>query len=99
MQRVLDEIAFVKATTLTRDQVARIRDSLLRDLERNSEDNRYLLRQIARRYEDGDTGDVAALENLPERIATLTGDAIQQAARTYLNTDNYVKVTLLPESR
>jgi predicted Zn-dependent peptidase len=42
---------------------------------------------------------VAAVGNLPDRIAALTGDAIQQAARTYLNTGNYVKVTLMPEKR
>jgi predicted Zn-dependent peptidase len=36
---------------------------------------------------------------LPERITALTGDAIQQAARTYLDTMNYVKVTLMPESK
>ena len=42
---------------------------------------------------------VSAIESLPEQIAALTGDAIQQAARTYLNTENYVKVTLMPETK
>ena len=81
------------------DQMALIRDALLREFERNSQDNGYLLNQIARRYEDGDAADVAAVDNLPEQIAALTGDAIQQAAQTYLNTGNYVKVTLMPETK
>ena len=70
-----------------RDQMALIREALLREFERNSQDNGYLLNQIARRYEDGDAANVAAVDNLPEQIAALTGDAIQQAAQTYLDTD------------
>jgi zinc protease len=99
VQRVFDEIGFVKATPLSPDQVARIRESLVREFERNSQDNGYLLNQISRRYENGDAADVAAVDNLPDRIATLTGDAIQQAAQTYLNVGNYVKVTLVPETK
>jgi len=97
VQRVFEEIAFIKATPLSPNQVALIRTSLLRDFERNSQDNGYLLRQILRRYEDGDVEDDGAGANVPEQIAALTGEAVVQAAKTYLNTANYVKVTLMPE--
>jgi zinc protease len=99
VQRVFEEIAFVKNTPLSSEQVGLMRDALLRDFERNSQDNSYFLNQIARRYEDGDAADVAAVDNLPQRIAALTGDAVQQAAQTYLNTANYVKVTLMPATK
>jgi zinc protease len=99
VQRVFEEIAFVKTTPLSQDQVALIREGLLREFERNSQDNGYLLNQISRRYEDGDAADVAAVDNLPARIAALTGDAIRLAAQTYLDTGNYVKVTLMPETK
>jgi predicted Zn-dependent peptidase len=79
--------------------VARIREAMLREFERNSQDNRYLLNQVARKYEEGEAADVAAAVNLPERIAALTGDQIEQAAKTYLNMQNYVKVTLVPEKK
>jgi predicted Zn-dependent peptidase len=36
---------------------------------------------------------------MPDRIAALTGAAIQRAAQTYLNTGNYVKVTRMPETK
>ena len=36
---------------------------------------------------------------LPDRIDTLTDDAIRQAAQRYLNTGNYVKVTLMPAAK
>ena len=58
-----------------------------------------MLNQIARRYEDGDPEGVGNVFNLPDQIAALTGAAIQQAAQTYLNTENYVKVTLMPETK
>ena len=99
VQRVFDEIAFVKATPLSSNQVSLIREGLVREFQRNSEDNGYYLNQIARRYADGEAANLAAIDNLPQRIAALTGDAIQRAAQSYLNTENYVKVTLMPEGK
>src|SRR5262249_44828609 len=54
VQRVFDEVSFVRTTRLTPDQMTRLRDGLLRDYESNSQDNRYALDQIVRHYEDGD---------------------------------------------
>ena len=68
-----------------------------REFERNSEDNGYVLNQIARRYADGDTANLSSIVDLQDRIAALTGEEIQEAARTYLNMKSYVKVTLMPE--
>jgi zinc protease len=99
VQRVFQEIEFVKATPLSSEQVTIIRDVLLREFEVNSQDNGYLLNQISQRYEDGEAADVAAVGNVPAQIAALTGDAVRQAAQTYLNSGNYVKVTLMPEKK
>jgi predicted Zn-dependent peptidase len=99
VQRVFEEIETVRTTTLSPNQVARVRESLLRDFERNSEDNGYLLGQILRRYTDGSLANGAAVDSEPDQIAALTGVAIQQAAETYLNTGHYVKVTLMPETK
>ena len=99
VQRVFDEIRFVKTTSLTSGQVTRIRTALARDFEQDSQSNGYLLNQIARRYEDGDAASVARVVNLPGQIQALTGEAIEQAARTYLDTNRYVKVTQMPEAK
>jgi zinc protease len=99
VQRVFEEIAFVKAMSIAPDHVASIREALLREFERNTEDNGFLLSQISRRYEDGDIVNGAAVYDVRPQIAALTGAAIQQAAQTYLNTGNYVKVTLMPETK
>src|SRR4030095_10124801 len=53
-QRVFDEIRFVKDTALTAEQMRRLRALLVRDFEQDSQENGYLLNQIARRYSDGD---------------------------------------------
>jgi zinc protease len=99
VQRVFEEIAFVRDTLLSPDQMAMMREGLLRELETNSQDNGYLLNQISRRYEDHDAAAIAAGDDLPTQITTLTGRAIQRAAQTYLNTGNYVKVTRMPETK
>jgi zinc protease len=99
VQRVFEEIEFVKRTSFSPGQVIRIRDALTRDFEQDSQDNGYLLNEIARRYEEGDAEHVAAAVDRRARIAALTGDAIQDAARTYLDTSNYVKVTMMPQGK
>src|SRR5207247_11104607 len=55
VRRVFDEIASLKARPLSATQMAFIHENLLRDFERNSQDNRYFLTEIARRYKTGDT--------------------------------------------
>ena len=98
VQRVFEEIESIRTMRFSAGQMTLIRDNLLRELERNSEDNGYLLGEISRRYAEGASTSVGA-DSLRAPIAALTADAIQQAAQTYLNTGNYVKVTLVPETR
>jgi zinc protease len=98
VQRVWDEIRFVRDTALSPDQVNRIRAALMRQFEQDSQNNGYLLNQIARHYEDGDPQGASVIVDLPQRIGRLTGDEIQGAARTYLDTANYVSVVLMPET-
>jgi zinc protease len=74
-----------------------IRENLLRDFEQNSQDNGYFLNEIARRYKNGDTANLAAISNVPDRIKMLTSGELYEAAQTYLDTDRYVKVILMPE--
>jgi zinc protease len=97
VQRVFDEIDFVKRSTGL--QMDRIRTALSRDYDENSQDNGYLLNQIVRRYDDGNPDDVASVFNVPDQIGALTAGQIRQAAQTYLDTENYVRVTLMPETK
>jgi zinc protease len=99
VQRVLDEIGFVRNSMLSPGQVTAIRGVLRRELDRNSQDNGYFLGQISRRYQDRDAANVGAVDKLTEQIAALSGDMLQEAATSYLNLRNYVKVTQVPETK
>src|SRR5205814_2022266 len=50
VQQVWQEIAFVRNLRLGEQQMALIRETLLRDFERDSQDNGYLLNNLARDY-------------------------------------------------
>ncbi|MDH4064994.1 MAG: insulinase family protein, partial [Acidobacteriota bacterium] len=99
VQRVFQEIRSARNMTLTPDQMTRVRDVLLRELDKSRQENGYLLNEIARRYEDGDAASLTAVDQEPAEIAALSADAIQQSAMRYFDTDNYVQVTLMPEGK
>jgi zinc protease len=99
VQRVFEEIRYVRDLSFSRDQVSRIRAAMQREFEQNAQNNGYLLNQISARYENGDGSDVGAVMSLPDRIQQLTGAEIHEAAVKYLDLDNYVKVTLMPEGK
>jgi zinc protease len=76
-------------------QVADAREALVRDFETNSQRNDYLLNRILFKYEYGE--DVNDVFNMRQYYDQLTAPMLRDAARTYLNTNRYVEVTLLPE--
>jgi len=97
VKHVFDEIAKMKAGGPTADQVNAVRETLLRDFETNSTDNGYLLTNIAIRYEYGEN--LKDFFTIPDLYRALTPASIQEAAKTYFNTGNYVKVTLFPAKK
>jgi zinc protease len=97
VRRMFAEIASLQARPVSATQMAFIHENLLRDFEQNSQDNGYFLNEIARRYKNGDTANLAAISNVPDRIKMLTAGDLYEAAQTYLDTDRYVKVILMPE--
>jgi zinc protease len=94
--RVFEEIENVKGTYISREWLGRIRDVLLREYQDNIQQNGYLLNQIVRHYADGGSPEVAPIAKITDQIGALTGESIRDAARTYLKTSDYVKVTLMP---
>jgi zinc protease len=78
-------------------QVADVRAALLRDFETNSQRNDYLLNRILFKYEYSE--DVKDVFSMRQFYDQLTAPVLRDAARTYLNTNRYVEVTLLPETR
>jgi len=94
---VFQEIEKLKTNGPTEKQVNDEKEALLREFETSSKLNNYLLNQIALRYQAGE--DAVGIWKIPEYYKKIDGVMIQQAAKTYLNTTNYIRVTLLPERK
>ena len=74
-----------------------MKETFLRDFEQSTKNNGYMLNQISLRYEYGE--DMATFMAIPDLYRKLTPAAVQDAAKTYLDINNYVRVTLLPEKK
>jgi predicted Zn-dependent peptidase len=82
--------------TLSDTYVSDVREAMLREYETDSKENRYLVEQLSRRYEDGENA--RGILEMPAIYKRLSASTIQDAARTFLDTRNYVRVTLVPET-
>jgi zinc protease len=95
VKAVFREIENIKVNGPTEKQVNDAREAQLRDLETNMKLNNYLLTQIYFKYQQNE--DLKDFFSLPEHYKKLSAAMIHDAARNYLNTGNYVQVTLFPE--
>src|SRR5688572_4424741 len=97
IKRVFEEIEKLKKDGPTEKELTDQKEKLLREFETSSKQNRYLLNQIALRFYHGE--DPAGIWLLPEFYKKLDAAAIKEAAKSYLNTSSYVKVSLFPEKK
>lgn len=97
VKAVFGDIAAIRANGPTEKQVNDVREQLLRDFETNIKLNNYLVTQIYFKYLYGE--DLKTFFEMPETLKKLTPAVIQEAAKAYLNPENYVQVTLLPEAK
>ncbi|HEV8426982.1 MAG TPA: insulinase family protein [Pyrinomonadaceae bacterium] len=97
IKRVFEEIEKFKADGPTEKQLNDEKEALLREFETNSKQNGYLLNQIALRFTNEE--DPAGLWLIPDLYRKLDAATIKDAAKLYLNTQSYVKVTLFPEKK
>ncbi len=86
-----------KTTGPSEGQLADVRAALLRDLETDSQQNGFVLRQLAYAYEYGE--EIPDLSKMRASYDLLTSATVREAARTYLDTTRYVKVVLMPEGQ
>jgi zinc protease len=97
--RVFEEIESVKGTYISREWLGRIRDVLLREYQDNIQENGYILNLISSHYANGGSPDIAPIGKMTDLIGNLTGSQITDAARNYLKTSDYVRVTLMPAGK
>ena len=97
IKRVFQEIELLKTNGPSDKQLSDEKEALLREFETNSKLNNFLLTQISARYQNGE--DPAGVWRITEFYNKIDKAMIQQAAKTYLNTNAYVEVMLFPEKK
>ena len=97
VKRLFLEISRMRMDELSEPYLRGVREALVREHETDSHENRWAVGRITDAYENGDDVREALGESPVNR--TLTPAMIQQAALAYLDTRNYVRVTLVPEKK
>ncbi len=97
LKAVFREIETIKKNGPTEKQVNDAREAQVRELETSMKQNSYLLTQIYLKYQQNE--DLKDFFNLPGFYKKLTATMIRDAARNFLNSKNYVEVTLYPEKQ
>lgn len=96
VRTIFEEIDTMKTAGPGVDDVRDTRQALIRAHETRLERNNFWLGQLTATYRRGEAG-AANILSYPASVEALTSAAIQEAAQRYLDTDNYVHVTLMPE--
>ena len=97
VKRLFLEIGRVRMDQLSENYIRGVREALVREFETDSRENRWVTARLTDAFENGDDPQEAL--NEPPVHRTLTPAMIQEAARRYLDTRNYVRVTLVPEKK
>jgi zinc protease len=95
VQAVLAEIDTLRERGPRDQDLAKVKETELRERETALRQNRYWLAQIA--FHDQHGEDPAVIADPRGDADLLTAEAIRNAARRYLDPGQYVRVTLLPE--
>ena len=94
--RVFEEISKLKVDGPTEQEVSDAVEQSVRSWETSMESNSFLLGQILFKYRDDK--DMRELFEADDANRALTVSQVHDAARLYLNMENYVKVVLMPEA-
>ena len=90
------EIEKLKESGPTEQEVANIKAQMRRSYETNSRENGYWLSRLVSVYQN--EGDPDEVDDYLESVDALTVEAVHEAANTYIDFNNRVRITLMPES-
>ncbi|MGH7500261.1 MAG: M16 family metallopeptidase [Longimicrobiales bacterium] len=93
---VFAEIEKIKQSGPDAATLQKVKETHRRGHETNLQQNGYWLGQIIAASQYGEP--MGAFLDLPARIEAVTAEQIAQAARTFLRSDRYVRVSLFPEA-
>ncbi len=96
VETIFGVLADVRERGPTDEQAANAREALRRQFETDFQENRAWLSQLVSDYQRG-VEPAAALDTFDASVEALTVDVLREAARSYLDPENFVRVTLMPE--
>ncbi len=94
--KVFEQIYSLKTFGPGDEYIAKVKEIQRREHEKRERMNNVWVRELVECYFTG--GDPADFMKYPELVEALTGNTVQEAAQSYFNMDNYVRVVLFPES-
>ncbi|NNM06332.1 MAG: insulinase family protein, partial [Gemmatimonadetes bacterium] len=95
-QVVFDEIELLQAAGPDPEDLENVKEALRRSRETNLESNAYWAGQIAALYRQG--RDFSEFWDYEMSIDAITPETVKAAAQRYFDLENYIQVTLFPES-
>jgi len=94
---VFEQIDSLKNVGPAESYVAKLKEMYTRDYEVNIKENKFWLNNL--QFCAFHKEDPEIVLTYPKLVENLTRQSLQKAAKTYLDTTNYVKVVLLPEKK
>lgn len=89
-------IASIKAEEVTEENLKKIREQRRRSFEVNIKENNYWLNTLRSYYING--WDFNEIHESVNKLDDIKGDKIREIAKKYLDTEQYIKIVLIPES-
>jgi zinc protease len=96
-QAIFSEIKSFKESGPTEDELADVKEAILRSNETNLEQNSYWLARLQSCYFAGVHPDASQILLFADSIEAVTAESAHDSFRKYYDMDNYIQVTLLPE--
>jgi zinc protease len=93
---IFQELDSVKTKGPTADEIAKVRETALRELETAEKQNRWWLGSLVDALQAGEDPRTVLAQRA--QYQALAPALVQEAARKYLDTANYARFTLLPEN-
>lgn len=91
----LDEIAKIKESGATADDVSKFKSEEQRQIELSLRNNNFWLNYLTNRLKNGE--DLLQLSQAKERLDSVTVESTKATAQKYLNEDNYIRMVLMPQ--
>ncbi|MGD8331459.1 MAG: insulinase family protein, partial [Acidobacteriota bacterium] len=93
---VYAEIEKLKESGPTAQEIANVKAQMRRSYETNVRENAYWLSRLVSVYEND--GNPDSIDDYLDTLEAVTAESVQDAANTYIDSSNMVRVTLMPEA-